>query len=67
MFTITRKSLLTEYKALIHQLTPNICTLTFQSDNLWEIPWTREKSSAFDFLTDCKLLFYLSARYDPQK
>ena len=31
MFTITRKSLLTEYKALIHQLNPKICTLTFQN------------------------------------
>ena len=31
MFNITRKSLLTEYKALIHQPTPKICTLTFQN------------------------------------
>ena len=32
-----------------------------RTDNLWEIAWTREKSSAFDFLTDSKLLFILAS------
>ena len=31
------------------------------ADNLWEMFWTREKSSSFDFLTYSKLLFILAS------
>ena len=32
-----------------------------RADNLWEMFWTREKSSSFDFSTDSNLLFILAS------
>ena len=62
MFTITRKSLLTEYKALIHQPTPKICTLTFQNRQPLRDPLNPRKELCVWFLNWLQTAFYLSAR-----